>query len=392
MADNLNEPAVEDEENIEEIVDHETEAAAVNEPEAEIQDPDEPNIDFMNKVTGQLLGRWDLQPTRETIKLIATTLKLKNLNLCGVLIYHICNCINDFEELERLDLIQNNLTALPDDLNLPQLRAINMEDNKFTSFPLVLTQHKKLHALFMGHNELTELPDELNLPDLKELNFGNNKLSSYPIAFNQLFNVEVIGLQDNQITDIPEDSFKKNVNLKTLILKGNPLVQIPSCIMNCGGLIRLEIQDCKLTSIPEWFGKKFRNLNEIYITQNPDLIEFPNSIRFVKDAIHLANKFLRLHHPELKRQCYRVEVMLKAVSDRVWNTRKILLTARPHIHVISRSKDSDDEYDNEEDEGNLSNQLQHCQLNEFQYCHEVLFGGDEDRRKYLIRKILTYLI
>ena len=81
MADNqlVNEPAVEDEENIEEIVDHETEAAAVNEPEAEIEDPDEPNIDFMNKVTGQLLGRWDLQPTRETIKLIATTLKLKNL-------------------------------------------------------------------------------------------------------------------------------------------------------------------------------------------------------------------------------------------------------------------------------------------------------------------------
>ena len=43
----------------------------LNEPEAEIEDPDEPNIDFMNKVTGQLLGRWDLQPTRETIKLIA---------------------------------------------------------------------------------------------------------------------------------------------------------------------------------------------------------------------------------------------------------------------------------------------------------------------------------
>ena len=75
--------------------------------------------------------------------------------------------------------------------------------------------------------------------------------------------------------------------------------------------------------------------------------------------------------------------MVQAACDRVWESRQILLTARPQ----PQSEDDD-----EKEEGDLLNEFQHVQLNEFQHCHEVLFGGDEDRRKYLIRKILTYLI
>ena len=111
---------------------------------------------------------------------------------------------------------------------------------------------------------------------------------------------------------------------------------------------------------------------------NPDLVDFPNSIRFVKQAIINGNNKWRELNPdymELLEDCDRVVAMVDVACDRVWESQRILLTARPQ----PQSEDDD-----EKEEGDL--------LNEFQHCHEVLFGGDETRRNYLTKTILQYLI
>ena len=146
--------------------------------------------------------------------------------------------------------------------------------------------------------------------------------------------------------------------------------------MNCTGLTWLTLGKCKLTSIPEWIGKNLKNLDKLSLICNPDLVELPNSIRFVKQAIIYENNQMRdLLDIKLSQDCDRVEAMVQAACDRVWEAQRILLTARPQ----PLSEDDD-----EKEEGDL--------LNEFQHCHEVLFGGDETRRNYLTKTILQYLI
>ena len=134
MADNLNEAAVEDEENDEEVVDHETECTI--------------------KILFQL-DRLDLQPTRENIRSIASGVTELSLNGEGFdPIYVLSDCINELQDLEYLDLRNNQLSELPDDLNLPNLKEIYLENNKFTSYPSALKQHNKIEGISLDNNEI----------------------------------------------------------------------------------------------------------------------------------------------------------------------------------------------------------------------------------------------
>ena len=82
MADNLNEAAVEDEENDEEVVDH--------------------DHGCIEAILGRL-GRADLEPTRENIRSIASG--VTELSLAGEgfdPIYVLSDCINELQDLEEL--------------------------------------------------------------------------------------------------------------------------------------------------------------------------------------------------------------------------------------------------------------------------------------------------
>ena len=96
----------------------------------------------------------------------------------------------------------NQLSELPDDLNLPNPNFISLENNKFTSYPSALKHHNKIQEIWLyGNNnnngKITELPDNLNLPNLKGVFLYNNKFTLYPSALNQHNNLEKIYLQGN---------------------------------------------------------------------------------------------------------------------------------------------------------------------------------------------------
>ena len=125
------------------------------------------------------------------------------------------------------------------------------------------------------------------------------------------------------------------------------------------------------------FRKKLKNLDELSLIFNPNLDELPNSIRFVKQAIINANNKWREDHPDpddmkLLEDCNRVDAMVDAACDRVWESQRILLTARPGPKPKSKNK--------------------YKLRSKTNNCHEVLFGGDETRRKHLTKMILQYLI
>jgi len=354
MADNLIESGSEDEQSdIEVVIDHETEC--------------------IEAILVQL-HRPDLQPTRENIRLIARG--VTELNLSFEDIHVLSDCINELQDLEVLGLDDNQLSELPD-LNLPNLKKIVLNDNKFTSYPSALKQHNKIEVIYLYNNKITELPDDLNLPNLKVIVLVNNKLTSYPSALKQHNKIEEIWLRNNQITELPADTFENNLNLKELGLGSNPLGHVPSCLMHCTGLTWLALYKCKLTSVPEWFGKKLKNLDKLHLQCNPDLVELPNSIRFVKQAIINGNNKWREDHPDpddmkLLEDCNRVDAMVDAACDRVWESQRILLTARPGPQAPSEDED--------EDEVKVTP------------CHEVLFGGDEERQKSIMKLIVQYLI
>ena len=119
------------------------------------------------------------------------------------------------------------------------------------------------------------------------------------------------------------------------------------------------------------FRKKLKNLDELSLIFNPNLDELPNSIRFVKQAIIYGNNEMREDNPdnmEVSQDCDQIDAMVQAACDRVWESRQILLTARPQ----PKSKN--------EDEGIVN------------HCHEVLFSGSEEHQKSIMKLILQYLI
>ena len=81
-----------------------------------------------------------------------------------------------------------------------------------------------------SNNQLSELPDDLNLPNLKVIVLNDNKFISYPSALKQHNKIEEIYLYGNQITELPAHTFKNQLNLNGLYLSRNPLGHVPSCL------------------------------------------------------------------------------------------------------------------------------------------------------------------
>ncbi|XP_060606499.1 leucine-rich repeat-containing protein 58-like [Ruditapes philippinarum] len=145
----------------------------------------------------------------------------------------------------RNNLLDEN--SLPKDFGLvTSLETLNFSGNRFTDFPMQLTELKnlktlhigannlksipgaikglsKLEVLYLGGNSLQEVPAELGtLHRMTSLVLCDNQLHSLPPTFSHLRKLRSLSLHNNRLSTLPQEIVA--LNLKELSLRNNPLV------------------------------------------------------------------------------------------------------------------------------------------------------------------------
>eukprot|EP00756_Hemistasia_phaeocysticola_P017499 Hpha_TRINITY_DN15541_c6_g2::TRINITY_DN15541_c6_g2_i1::g.109135::m.109135 len=101
--------------------------------------------------------------------------------------------------VKKLDLSDNQLTALPEDLTpLKVLEVLNVSTNKLTSLPDSVTQLPCLTHLIVKVNSITALPADLGKgQSLEEANLSWNQLPSFPVDLFRSGTLRNVNLTEN---------------------------------------------------------------------------------------------------------------------------------------------------------------------------------------------------
>ena len=131
-------------------------------------------------------------------------------------------------------LSDRNLTNLDGELELftPDRKVIyvNLDRNRLSSFPDILSTLSNLKWLRLNSNNLSELPALDNLTELRRIYLRDNNFSSVPEA----------------LKDLPK--------LNDIDLSGNPIGEIPDWLAEKKGLENLSFTKTQITSLPEDLG------------------------------------------------------------------------------------------------------------------------------------------
>jgi hypothetical protein len=241
---------------------------------------------------------------------------LKELNLSRNRMEHLPT-IKTLTNLEILDLSYNlieSLSMLVYDFNLfPQLRTLNLNNNKFGKFLSLSAVQNNIYLenLFLQNNEIEEIfPFEKSL-SVKKLCLQNNKMKSIVSLRRNLKSIEVLDLSNNQNLELWKNEFKEMDNLKILYLNNanmnknikegvfESVIILKTLSINENQLTMLNLDDFEALHTLESFRfayneiteidyinlkVKFPKLKEVSITGNPwnasylsEMTEFLNS-------------------------------------------------------------------------------------------------------------------
>jgi adenylate cyclase len=145
-----------------------------------------------------------------------------------------CNRIADLENvplheiqtLTSLKVQNNKLASIPSYFaQMKALKYLNISNNKFDTFPAVVSEMSNLVDLDVSFNTIAELPSEMsNLKSLERLAAFGNELTTFPASFSTLANLRSLDVRRNKLTDI--DSVYALPNLTILQADNNNLVTL----------------------------------------------------------------------------------------------------------------------------------------------------------------------
>lgn len=136
----------------------------------------------------------------------------------------IIQLINQASETGKLDLCEQQLTALPTEIfQLTHLEELYLDNNQITELPPEIAQFTALRVLSLTNNQLTILPTAMaQLANLEWLYLANNQFYQLPLEITQLSQLKVLSLDSNQLTALPKEIIELP-HIKVLSCHNNPL-------------------------------------------------------------------------------------------------------------------------------------------------------------------------
>lgn len=111
--------------------------------------------------------------------------------------------------LDWLDLGENQFTAFPDPILIPNVKLLYLSDNAIAELPASIASLSKLSYLNLDRNQLTNLTAEIgNLPELVFLRLNGNKLTALPESLGNLKKLKRLYLKGNPIPDPEKERIK----------------------------------------------------------------------------------------------------------------------------------------------------------------------------------------
>ncbi|XP_064650804.1 leucine-rich repeat-containing protein 58-like [Lineus longissimus] len=213
----------------------------------------------------------------------------------------------DFEEEEldgsdSEDLSYGALNSFPNFLQprADSLKILKMDHNYLTLLPGIIGTFKNLKHLDISNNDIGLLSNEIvRLRNLKTLIAKNNNLDndSIPKDLGQM-ELMSINLSGNNLVDFPPQ-FTEISTLRRLFLGGNQIRQLPSQVQHMYRLEVLYLGGNKLTEIPAEMGY-LQNLTCLTLCDN-QLESLPPTLTHLRklQSLSLHNNQLQTLPPEL---------------------------------------------------------------------------------------------
>ncbi len=178
--------------------------------------------------------------------------------------------------LEKLDLNQNEITAIPLEIcNLKKLIELRFTGNSLTSIHPSLFKLTSLKELWLNGNKIAEIPSEISrLTSLELLGLGDNKLCEIPSEIGNLSSLVKLWLSENEINSIPEELCNLS-NLRILKLDSNKLAKLPENIGNLEKLSTIDISNNRIGIIPNSIGSL--NFLSSFLISNNKVEALPKS-------------------------------------------------------------------------------------------------------------------
>ncbi|ANZ75659.1 BA75_02563T0 [Komagataella pastoris] len=256
------------------------------------------NLDRFAQLTGICL-RQNLVDSLVPLKAISRKDQVTELDFYDNRINHISKHVNEFENLEVLDLSFNKIKNIKNVDRLTKLKKLYLVQNKVHEIKNI-SNLKSLETLELGGNKLTEIGEELlHLSSITDLWLGKNYIQRLQ-NLDSLKNLEILSIQSNRLTKI--EGLEELVNLRELYLADNGISKIENLDKNT----KLEVLDLTsnriehlenmshLTSLTDlWFSynkissfaevekelSKLPQLDTVYFEHNPIQTENPTSYR-----------------------------------------------------------------------------------------------------------------
>ena len=242
--------------------------------------------------------------------------------------------LKSFNRLRRLDLVWNELTALPPEIGqLTALAQLSIHGNALTELPPEIGQLTNLAGLWLPYNRLKTLPVEIcNLPTLSQLSLGNNELVGLPPELGQMTNLTGLWLSGNRISKLPKEIGDLTA-LKHLALSSNRIVELPPEIGRLTALVSLFLDGNQLRTVPPEIGK-LKTLEHLMLGKNR-LTELPREISQLTALTHLSvgrNRLTALP-PEISQLTALTKLTLSGNRLTELDSEISQLTALTHLSV-----------------------------------------------------------
>ncbi|EAA04662.4 AGAP006993-PA [Anopheles gambiae str. PEST] len=161
--------------------------------------------------------------------------RLQQLTLSNNHLTELPNDIVNLRKLQKLDLAKNDLKKLPPVMGeLRRLECFYVQHNDIDELP-DFTGCEALKELHISNNYIKTLPGDFceNLPQLKVLDLRDNKIEKLPDEIALLASLTRLDLSNNTISSLPS-CLSTLAHLVSLQVEGNPIRSIRRDIIQCG--------------------------------------------------------------------------------------------------------------------------------------------------------------